>query len=141
MADAMHGQAQFIQTDLSSDVAIVNAVKTIHDSFGKVDYLVNLAYTYLDDGFKSSREDWLQALNINLLSAVELTRAFYEDLKTKHGAIVNFTSISAKFAQTGRWLYPIQKQRCDNSLSPWRWILQQMGYELIQYHLVGHGHG
>ena len=35
VADAMHGQAQFIQTDLSSDVAIVNAVKTIHDSFGK----------------------------------------------------------------------------------------------------------
>lgn len=109
VADAMHGQAQFIQTDLSSDVAIVNAVKTIHDSFGKVDYLVNLACTYLDDGFKSSREDWLQALNINLLSAVELTRAFYEDLKTKHGAIVNFTSISAKFAQTGRWLYPVSK--------------------------------
>ena len=109
VADAMHGQAKFIQTDLSSDVAILNAVKTIHDSFGKVDYLVNLACTYLDDGFKSSREDWLQALNINLLSAVELTRAFYEDLKTKHGAIVNFTSISAKFAQTGRWLYPVSK--------------------------------
>ena len=26
-----------------------------------------------------------------------------------HGAIVNFTSISAKVAQTGRWLYPVGK--------------------------------
>ncbi|MCU4352685.1 SDR family oxidoreductase [Acinetobacter ursingii] len=109
VADAMNNQAKFIQTDLSSDVAIAHAVKTIHDTWGKVDYLVNLVCTYLDDGFKSSRGDWLQALDVNLVSAVELTRAFYEDLKINQGAIVNFTSISAKFAQTGRWLYPVSK--------------------------------
>ena len=109
VADAMNNQAKFIQTDLSSDVAIARAVKTIHDTWGKVDYLVNLACTYLDDGFKSSRGDWLQALDVNLVSAVELTRAFYEDLKINQGAIVNFTSISAKFAQTGRWLYSVSK--------------------------------
>lgn len=109
VADAMHGQAQFIQTDLRDDTAIAHALKTIHATFGTVDYLVNLACSYLDEGFKSSRADWLQALDINVVSAVELTRAFYEDLKINQGAIVNFTSISAKCAQTGRWLYPVSK--------------------------------
>lgn len=109
VADAMNGQALFIQTDLSSDKAITHAVDTIHRSLGKVDYLVNLACTYLDDGFKSSRGDWLQALDINLVSAVEMTRALYSDLKQNQGAIVNFTSISSKVAQTGRWLYPVSK--------------------------------
>jgi NADP-dependent 3-hydroxy acid dehydrogenase YdfG len=68
-------------------VAIAHAVKTIHDTWGKVDYLVNLVCTYLDDGFKSSRGDWLQALDVNLVSAVELTRAFYEDLKINQGRL------------------------------------------------------
>ena len=44
-----------------------------------------------------------------MLSVVELTRAFYPDLKEHRGSIVNFTSISAKYAQTGRWLYPVSK--------------------------------
>ena len=37
VADAMNGQAKFIQTDLRSDVAIARAVKTIHETFGKID--------------------------------------------------------------------------------------------------------
>ncbi|MDW7639988.1 SDR family oxidoreductase, partial [Klebsiella pneumoniae] len=40
---------------------------------------------------------------------VELSRALYHDLKKQQGSIVNFTSISAKVAQTGRWLYPVSK--------------------------------
>lgn len=109
VADAIKGDAVFIQTDLSSDAQIQKAVQYIHANVGKVDYLVNLACTYLDDGFKSTRGDWLEALDINLVSAVELTRVFYEDLKANQGAIVNFTSISANAAQTGRWLYPVSK--------------------------------
>lgn len=109
VADAIKGDAVFIQTDLSSDAQIQKAVQHIHANVGKVYYLVNLACTYLDDGFKSTRGDWLEALDINLVSAVELTRVFYEDLKANQGAIVNFTSISANAAQTGRWLYPVSK--------------------------------
>ncbi|MBU0298483.1 SDR family oxidoreductase, partial [Acinetobacter baumannii] len=91
------------------DAAIQQAVADIHQHLGEVSCLVNLACTYLDDGFKSSRQDWLQALDINLVSTVELSRALYHDLKKQQGSIVNFTSISAKVAQTGRWLYPVSK--------------------------------
>ena len=109
IAEKFPYEVMFIQTDLTSDVAIKEAIKNIHDHLGEVSYLVNLACTYLDDGFNSPRADWLKALDINLVSAVELTRAVYDDLKKTKGAIVNFTSISAQCAQTGRWLYPVSK--------------------------------
>ncbi len=104
IAESFNHDVMFIQTDLTSDAAIQQAVADIHQHLGEVSCLVNLACTYLDDGFKSSRQDWLQALDINLVSTVELSRALYHDLKKQQGSIVNFTSISAKVAQTGRLL-------------------------------------
>ncbi|WP_336960863.1 SDR family oxidoreductase [Acinetobacter pittii] len=109
IAESFNHDVMFIQTDLTSDAAIQQAVADIHQHLGEVSYLVNLACTYLDDGFKSSRQDWLQTLDINLVSTVELSRALYNDLKKQQGSVVNFTSISAKVAQTGRWLYPVSK--------------------------------
>ncbi|MCT7294473.1 SDR family oxidoreductase, partial [Rhodococcus sp. PAE-6] len=78
--------------------------------FGRVDHLVNLACTYLDDGAVSGRSDWLTALNVNVVSAAMAARAVRPHLaQAGGGAIVNFTSISSKIAQTGRWLYPVSK--------------------------------
>lgn len=99
----------FIPTDLTQNSAIEQAVQQIHQHFGPVHSIVNVACSYLDDGKASSRQDWLKALDINVLSAVELSRILYPDLKKTGGAIVNFSSISAKCAQTGRWLYPVSK--------------------------------
>ncbi len=81
IAESFNHDVMFIQTDLTSDAAIQQAVVDIHQHVGEVSYLVNLACTYLDDGFKSSRQDWLQALDLNLVSIVELSRALYNDLK------------------------------------------------------------
>jgi NAD(P)-dependent dehydrogenase (short-subunit alcohol dehydrogenase family) len=71
---------------------------------------VNLAATYLDDGEKSGRADWLKALDVNVVSAVMAARAVRPYMVAAGGgAIVNFTSISSSVAQTGRWLYPVSK--------------------------------
>lgn len=109
IAQAYADEVMFIQTDLTENSAIAQAIQHIHQHLGPVDAVVNVACSYLDDGLSSSRQDWLRALDINLLSAVELIRALYPDLKQTRGAIVNFSSISAKCAQTGRWLYPVSK--------------------------------
>lgn len=131
--------AAFFHLDVTDDELIAQAVEEVRARFGGVDLLINLACTYSDQGFASSRQDWLQALDVNLVSAVALTQAVHQDLKARRGAIVNFTSISAKCAQTGRWLYPVSKAamvqltRCMamdlsadgirvNSVSPgWTW--------------------
>lgn len=103
-------QAMFLPTDITDDAAIAGAVRQIAQRCGGIDFLVNLACTYLDDGFKSGRADWLKALDVNVVSAVTMTQAVHPEMVRRGGgAVVNFTSISAKVAQTGRWLYPVSK--------------------------------
>lgn len=103
------GNGLFVALDLTDDAALADAVAQVRQAFGTVDLLVNLACSYLDEGIASPRSDWLRALDINLVSTAMLTRALYADLKANRGAVVNFTSISAGCAQTGRWLYPVSK--------------------------------
>lgn len=132
-------RAAFFHVDVTDDSRVGAAVDQVRARFGGVDLLINLACTYSDQGFASSRKEWLNALDVNLVSAVALTQAVQADLAARKGAIVNFASISAKCAQTGRWLYPVSKAamvqltRCMamdlaadgirvNSVSPgWTW--------------------
>lgn len=100
----------FYPVDISDDAQLAQGVAQAASRFGRIDYLVNLACTYLDNGALSPRAEWQQALNVNVISAVMLARAAREHMvKVGGGAIVNFTSISSKCAQTGRWLYPVSK--------------------------------
>jgi NAD(P)-dependent dehydrogenase (short-subunit alcohol dehydrogenase family) len=100
----------FEPTDLRDDSQIDAFVATTVERFGGVDVLVNLACSYVDEGLASPREDWLESLNVNVVSAVMTTRAVHPHMRAGGGgAIVNFTSISSKVAQTGRWLYPVGK--------------------------------
>lgn len=96
--------------DITDDAQLARAVADVAAHFGRIDYLVNLAATYLDDGAASGRADWLRALDVNVVSAVMAARAVHPHLiASGGGAIVNFTSISSRVAQTGRWLYPVSK--------------------------------
>jgi NAD(P)-dependent dehydrogenase (short-subunit alcohol dehydrogenase family) len=100
----------FSATDIRNDAQIDEFVAQTVERFGGVDFLVNLACSYVDEGAASPREDWLESLNVNVVSAVMMTKAVRPHMAAKRrGAIVNFTSISAKVAQTGRWLYPVGK--------------------------------
>lgn len=109
-AEELGASVFFRDTDIRDDEQIASFVEATIENFGGIDYLVNLACSYVDDGFASSREDWLESLNVNVASAVMMAKAVHPQLvKRGGGAIVNFTSISAKVAQTGRWLYPVSK--------------------------------
>jgi NAD(P)-dependent dehydrogenase (short-subunit alcohol dehydrogenase family) len=100
----------FLPTDIRDDGAIGRLVAATVERFGGIDILVNLACSYVDEGFASPRADWLESLNVNVASAVMMARAVHPHLVERGGgAIVNFTSISAKVAQIGRWLYPVGK--------------------------------
>lgn len=95
--------------DLRSDADIAALVKATKTRFGRVDFLVNVACSYLDKGAETNRAEWLEALDINLVGSVMLMEAALEELKATKGAIVNFGSISSRVAQTGRWVYPVSK--------------------------------
>lgn len=110
LADELGDHVLFSETDIRDDAAIAAFVAATVDRFGGIDLLVNLACSYVDDGAVSPRSDWLESLNVNVVSAALLAEAVRPQLAASNrAAIVNFGSISAGVAQTGRWLYPVGK--------------------------------
>lgn len=99
----------FQTCDLRDDAQIAALVAATKDRFGRIDFLVNVACTYLDNGAVSTRAEWLDALDVNIVGSVMLMQAARAELAKNKGAIVNFGSISSRVAQTGRWLYPVSK--------------------------------
>lgn len=110
LADGLGAGVLFRPTDIRDDAQLERLVAETVERFGGIDVLVNLACSYVDEGLASPREDWLESLNVNVVSAVMAARAVHPHLRASGGGtIVNFTSISSKVAQTGRWLYPVGK--------------------------------
>ena len=102
-------KVRFIKTDITSDAEIKALVDKAVEASGRLDFLVNVACTYLDNGAETSRADWLKAFDVNVLGSVALMQAARPHLAKHKGAIVNFGSISSRVAQTGRWVYPVCK--------------------------------
>lgn len=110
VANKLGKSALFVRTDITDDTQIEACVAKAVEAFRQVNFVVNLACTYLDNGLASTRAEWHQALDVNLVGAVMMLKAAHPELvKAGGGSVVNFASISAKVAQTGRWLYPVSK--------------------------------
>jgi NAD(P)-dependent dehydrogenase (short-subunit alcohol dehydrogenase family) len=109
LAASLPDGVAFVRTDITDDAQLAACVATAVERHGGLHFVVNLACSYLDDGLNSSRADWLTSLDVNVASAVMLVKAARPHLQSARGAVVNFTSISSRVAQTGRWLYPVSK--------------------------------
>src|SRR5215831_8197887 len=110
IASKLGKDVQFVKTDLADDAQITACVNQTVKKFGGVDFLINLACVYVDDALNATRKDWLDSYNINVVAGVMMLKAVKPHMvKRGGGAVVNFGSISAKVAQTGRWLYPVTK--------------------------------
>lgn len=102
--------ATFVRTDVTDDAQVAAAVEVVSTRHHGLDIVVNLASVYLDDGLETSRADWLRALDVNVVSMVAVVRAALPHLSASdHAAIINFSSVSSRVAQTGRWSYPASK--------------------------------
>ncbi|MGH9745317.1 MAG: SDR family oxidoreductase [Candidatus Acidiferrales bacterium] len=102
--------ALFVRTDLADDAQVGACVEKTASKFGGIDFLVNLACVYIDNALQSTRQEWLDSYNVNVVGGVMMLKAVRPHMvKRGGGAVVNFGSISAKVAQTGRWLYPVTK--------------------------------
>lgn len=105
-----HAGSRFIATDVSDDASIAACVAETAKALGGIDYLVNCAASYVDNGAASTRAEWNQSWNVNVVGAAMMLQACAPHMQKRGGgAVVNFASISAFAAQTGRWLYPISK--------------------------------
>ena len=86
---------------------------------------------------------WKASYNVNVVGGVMILKAAREHLRRAGGgAVVNFGSISAKVAQTGRWLYPVSKAAIlQLTRTARRWISPPMGSASIRSHPAGPGRG
>ena len=63
---------RFVACDITSDVALDKLVTDALASAGRIDFLINNAVVYGDKGLGASRAEWLQSLDVNLVSGAML---------------------------------------------------------------------
>jgi 3-oxoacyl-[acyl-carrier protein] reductase len=96
--DDCQGPAVGIEADVSKDEDVDTFIQETVDAFEGIDVLVNSAGGPPPGGFEeASSEDFRDALNLNLMSTINLTKAALPYLKENEwGRIINITSVSAK---------------------------------------------
>jgi NAD(P)-dependent dehydrogenase (short-subunit alcohol dehydrogenase family) len=109
LATALGPKAWFCRTDIEQDDNIAACIAGTIARFGRLDFLVNNACLYADAGLKSSRAQWLQTLNVNLVGAAIFTAMAADAMTQPGGVIVNIGSVGGKFGSAGRALYPASK--------------------------------
>jgi NAD(P)-dependent dehydrogenase (short-subunit alcohol dehydrogenase family) len=94
-ADQKH--ALFVQADLGTQEGVREVAGRIHQEWGGVDILVNNVggSEAPNGGFQAlSDEDWQRALEVNLLAAVRLDRAFVPGMIERQlGVVIHISSI------------------------------------------------
>ncbi len=102
--------ALYHQADIGRDEDIDSLVEATVSAFGGIDFIVTVAAVYDDDGENSTREQWLNSFNVNVIGGSMLVQKALPYLKQSEGAaVVNFGSISARISQANRWTYPVTK--------------------------------
>lgn len=101
---------RFHHVDITSDEGLDGLVNEALDAWDGIDVLVNGAATYLDNHLATTRDEWLHALNTNLVSGALLTARTAPHMQARGGgAVVNIASISGKRAQPLFFVYSVTK--------------------------------
>lgn len=102
--------ALYCETDITDDASIDACLEATLAAFGRLDGLVNNACIYTDPGLGATREQWLNLLNVNVVSgAVFVAKARPHLVAAGGGVIVNLSSTSAKSGRANTLLYPASK--------------------------------
>jgi NAD(P)-dependent dehydrogenase (short-subunit alcohol dehydrogenase family) len=92
--------ALFVQADVSTRDGVDTVIRTVEDSFGGVDILVNNVGGSSAPGggfLKLSDEDWQRTIDANLLAAVRLDRALLPGMLARRaGIIIHISSIQRR---------------------------------------------
>jgi len=110
-AFAAAGFTPFVVTgDLASEAFCDELVAAVLARHGRLDYLVNNAFSFIAKGLDATREDFLRSLSVGPIAFARLIQLVAEPTtRVGGGAIVNVSSISAKIAQPNRWTYNAAK--------------------------------
>jgi NAD(P)-dependent dehydrogenase (short-subunit alcohol dehydrogenase family) len=102
--------ARFCRADISDEDAVKGAMSYAESELGGIDILVNNAAVFVLKGLETTRQEWHQSLDVNIIGTSFCTRYAAESMKKRGGgAIVNLSSISGFIAQPGFMAYSATK--------------------------------
>jgi NAD(P)-dependent dehydrogenase (short-subunit alcohol dehydrogenase family) len=100
----------FCRGDMVDEAFCAETVAKTAGAFGRVDYLVNNAFSFLAKGETAQTEDWQRSFFVGPVGYARMMQNVLPHMKKAGGgAIVNMSSISAHIAQINRWTYNAAK--------------------------------
>ena len=109
MTDAGFNVA-YCQGDMANEQFCKDAVALTLEKFGKINYLLNNAFSFVSKGLDASRDDWERVLQVGPMAFALMGALVAEPMREQGGgSIVNVSSISAFIAQPNRWTYNAAK--------------------------------
>jgi NAD(P)-dependent dehydrogenase (short-subunit alcohol dehydrogenase family) len=109
VAQTLQGEGfrvDYFAVDVADAEACERGVKAVMERWGRVDFLVNCAVSFIAKGLDGTDADWERSLGVNIRGCANMVQTCYESLRAGDGkAIVNIASISAHIAQPNRWTY------------------------------------
>lgn len=102
-------RAVYRRMDITSDAQIDACLAEILEVHGHLDAVVNSACSYLDNGISTKREDWLTALNVNVVGAAILVDKAVPLMTRSNSVVVNIGSVAGKFGNGFRGPYSVGK--------------------------------
>lgn len=109
-------RAIFQQLDVTQDDQIDACIDAAIAGFGSIHYHVNNACLYGDPGLATTREEWHNSVDVNLISGRIFVQKVAPHIKAAGGGvIVNLSSTSGKMGRAGSLLYPAAKAAILNA--------------------------
>lgn len=107
---AQNYSVQFLRGDMADEGFCRHLVVEAERKWGKINFLVNNAFSFTAKGLDATREDWLRSMTVGPIGYATMAALVTEPMKRQGGgSIVNLSSISAHIAQPNRWTYNAAK--------------------------------
>jgi len=100
----------FCRGDMADEHFCRSVVDSTVARWGKINYLVNNAFSFTAKALDATREDWERVMQVGPMAYALMAELVVPWMgKEGGGAIVNMSSISAFIAQPNRWTYNAAK--------------------------------
>jgi NAD(P)-dependent dehydrogenase (short-subunit alcohol dehydrogenase family) len=103
-------KVQFLRGDMAEEEFCKKLVSAAAEKWGKLNHLVNNAFSFIAKGEDATREEWHRMFNVGPIGYATMAQHCAPHFrKAGGGSIVNISSVSAYIAQPNRWTYNAAK--------------------------------